>query len=238
MNVHSKPFEPDHALLVADVVRVKRAHNEIADCLSRLPDINTVLQSWKTVDLTEFAIAQVFDHNLTTLIHYFPANLNCIQMKVPDSDSLIWVDISTGAERVLVPECMCKQVFDQIHNLSYPGGKASIDLIKDCFYWENMKRDINRYVQNRVACQNAKVQRRNVTPLQQFKLPDQRIYSVHCDLVCKLPTLIAGFQYLLTIIDRYTRDLEVVPLKDTSAKTVADAFFTGLLNLAALRNYL
>ena len=33
-----------------------------------------------------------------------------------------------------------------------------------------------------------------------------------------------GSQYLLTVINRYTRHLEVVPLKDTSAKTVADAF--------------
>ena len=80
---------------------------------------------------------------MTALIHNSPANLNCVQMKVPDSDSLIWVDISTGAARLLIPECTRKRVFDQIHNLSHPGGKASIDLIIDRFYWENMKRDIN-----------------------------------------------------------------------------------------------
>ena len=66
--------------------------------------------------------------------------------------------------------------------------------------------------------------RHNVTPLQQFKLPDQRFYSVYCDPVGKLPPTIDGFQYLFSIIDRYTRHLEVVPLKDTLAKTVADAF--------------
>ena len=86
-------------------------------------------------------------------------------MKVPDSDSLIWVDISTGAGRVQVPECMRKRVFDQIHNLFHHGGRASIDLIKDRFCWENIKRDINRYVQKCVVCQKAKVQCHNVTPL-------------------------------------------------------------------------
>ena len=153
-----------------DIRYVKGEHNDIADCLSRPPDINAVFHNWKTVDLTEIAIAQASDHNLTALIHNSPANLNCVQMKVPDSDSLIWVDISTGAARVVVPECMRKRVFDQIHNLSHPEGKASIDLIKDRFCWENMKRDINRYVQNFVACQKAKVQLYNVTSLQQFKL--------------------------------------------------------------------
>ena len=211
--MHAKPYEPDHALHAADVVRVKGEHNEIADCLSRPPDVNAVFQNWKTVDLTEIVIAQSSDHNLTALIHNSPANLNCVQIKVPDSDSLIWVDISTGAACVLVPECMRKRVFGQIHNLSHPGGKASINLIKDRFYWENMKRDINRFAQNCVACQKAKAQHHNVTLLQQFKLPNQQFYSVHCDLVGKLPTTIDGFQYLLTIIDRYTRHLEVSPVE-------------------------
>ena len=88
---------------------------------------------------------------MTALIHNSRANLNCVQMKMPDSDSLIWVDISTGAARVLVPECMRKRVFDQIHYLPHSGGKASIDLIKDRFYWKNIKRDINRYSQYCVA---------------------------------------------------------------------------------------
>ena len=91
--------------------------------------------------MTEIAIAQSSDHNLTALSHNSPANLNCVPMKVPDSDCLIWDDISTGAARLLIPECKRKRVFDQIHNLSHPGGKTSIDLIKDRFYWENIKRE-------------------------------------------------------------------------------------------------
>ena len=59
--------------------------------------------------------------------------------------------------------------------------------------------------------------------LQQFKLPDQRFYTIHCDLAGKFLFTTDGFQFLLTTIDHYTRHLEVVPLKDTSAKTAADA---------------
>ena len=50
-----------------DIRYVKGEHNDIADCLSQPPDINTVIQNWKTVDLTEIAIAQSSDHNLTAL---------------------------------------------------------------------------------------------------------------------------------------------------------------------------
>ena len=58
-----------------DIKYVKGEHNEIADCLSRPPDINAVFQNWKTVDLTEIVIAQSSDHNLTALIGNSPANL-------------------------------------------------------------------------------------------------------------------------------------------------------------------
>ena len=87
--MHAKPFKPDYALHVANVLRVKGKHDEIADCLSRPPDINAVFQNWKTVDLTKIAIAQSSDHNLTALLLNSPANMTCIQIKMPDSDCLI-----------------------------------------------------------------------------------------------------------------------------------------------------
>ena len=122
--------------------------------------------------MTEIAIAQASDHNLTVSIQNSSTNLNYVQINMSDSDSLIGVDISTGGAHVLVPEYMRKQMFDQVHNLSHPGGKASVDLIKDRFSWKNMKRGINRYARNYGVCQKVKVQRHNVTPLQQFKPPD------------------------------------------------------------------
>jgi len=87
-----------------------------------------------------------------------------------------------------------------------------------------MRHDFGRYAQCCVACQKAKVQRHNVTPLQPFKSPDQRFYFLHCDIVGRLPVTLDGHQYLLTIIDGFTRHLEAIPLKDSSSKTVANAF--------------
>ena len=48
--------------------------------------------------------------------------------------------------------------------------------------------------------------------------------NVHVDLVGPLPVSKDGHTHLMTMIDRSTRQAEVVPLKSTTAETCADMF--------------
>ncbi|GFW21937.1 retrovirus-related Pol polyprotein from transposon 412 [Trichonephila clavipes] len=53
---------------------------------------------------------------------------------------------------------------------------------------------------------------------------DVRFSHIHIDIVGPLPPS-DGFQYLLTMIDRFSRWPEAVPIPDTTAKTISRAIF-------------
>ena len=60
--------------------------------------------------------------------------------------------------------------------------------------------------------------------MQKFDLPLQRFQHVCIDLVGKLP-MSEGYLYLLTIVDRFTRYVQAIPLKDVTADSCVQVFF-------------
>ena len=142
------------------------------------------------------------------------------------SPSLIWCDASTGAIRPLVPDSFRKDVFHKLHFLSHPGIKSTIWLIMQRFVWPNMKKDIRAWVRECTVCQANKIHRHNFSEFKPYALPTARFQGINVDIVGPLP-LSNRYKYLLTAIDRFTRFLTAVPMKDCTAQSVVDAFLHG-----------
>ena len=76
-----------------------------------------------------------------------------------------------------------------------------------------------------ISCQKSKVQRHVTALLEHGQLPDRRFQRILVDVVGPLPTS-QGKSYLFTIIDRYTRWPEAIPMADATATSCARALMS------------
>lgn len=135
----------------------------------------------------------------------------------------MWWELSTGRPRLWIPLELRQQVFSTTHELGHPGTRKTSQLITSKFFWPKMKKDIKGWCHGCQICQCAKITKhQHHTP---WNFPaSRRFQTIHIDLVGPLPPSRKGSVYLFTMIDKFSRWIEAVPLTNISAKTCADVF--------------
>ena len=130
--------------------------------------------------------------------------------------------MSTGHTRPVVPAEWRRQIFNLIHRLSHPSVRSTRKLIAAKFVWKGLQKQVGIWAKQCIACQSSKIQTHIRAPLEKFHVPHRRFDHIHIDLVGPLPPS-NGFTHLLTVVDRFSRWPEAIPLHDTTAASCAQA---------------
>ena len=202
------------------IEHVAGADNVVADALSRVDSLRLPVE----IELNRLTEQQECDEQLQLIRKSadYPLKMKSIQWG--PNHTTISCEITGEAIRPYIPASLRETVFNLFHRPAHPSAKVTDRLIRQRYVWPDMHRDVSRWCKACADCQQSKVSRHVKLLPGRFVAPDGRFDHVHVDIVGPLPEC-DGFSYCVTMIDRFSRWVEAVPVQEISAQSIAEVFY-------------
>lgn len=143
-------------------------------------------------------------------------------------------------DKLLIPpdEALRLQILHRTHSSApggHPGRTKTYDLLRRTYFWPNLSRDVATFVQACHLCKRVKNSRTSPTGfLDPLPVPFRPWSDISVDYVGPLPPCARynnKYEHVLVVVDRLTKMRHYVPVIDTKAETLADAFIAHIYRL-------
>ena len=140
--------------------------------------------------------------------------------------------------RMVVPDDLevKSQLVSELHSVPYaahPGVQRTIGQVRRYFWWKGMAGDIREFVE---ACPTCQLEKSDHTQkkgsLQSLAIPEAKWQEVSVDFVTDLPPTSSGEDSIMTVVDRATKMVHLIPCrKTTSAGEAARLYWQHVVKL-------
>ncbi len=132
-------------------------------------------------------------------------------------------------EQLVLPHKFKRMVYRELHEeMGHLGVERVLDLARQRFFWPNMRRDIEHFVHHVCRCLKQKQPNRHtVAPLQSI-VTTAPFQLISIDFV-HLEQSSGGYQYILVVVDHFTKYSQAYPTKNKSIVTAADKIFNDFI---------
>jgi len=131
--------------------------------------------------------------------------------------------------QLVVPRCKRKELIENYHDNLAGGGHFGISRtfakLRQKYWFPGMYQEIKAYVVSCDNCQRSKIDRHQHPPPLHPLPVEEPMSRVHMDILGPLPKTKDGHQYILLVIDSFTKWPEAFPLKTQSAHEIANVLY-------------
>ena len=179
-----------------------------ADALSRLPFVGAICHAIESDLVQRIPNQYCFDEAYSTAQF---VQLHGLSFR----HGLWWKD----SNRIAVPLTMTRDVISSHHDslqAGHFGVRRTVELVRRHFWWPGLRRQVSDYVSSCPHCQaNKSRTQKPYGLLQPLAVPDTRCHTWSLDFIVGLPLTARGNNAILTVVDKLTKLVVLVPCKNT-----------------------